>query len=279
VKNPKPQCILQDQAGNKYCALTCGFRGGDCPSEAICTKGVCAYNSTNAVTTILEKQDTQGDHHYEAPPCQDDEVAARLSGGGGALCAAQCGDDGSCSQDFPEDVKNPKPQCILQDQAGNKYCALTCGFRGGDCPSEAICTKGVCAYNSTNAVTTILEKQDADFSQLVCKDRKCSAECETESYSFSDCLPVVGGGSARGASCCDNAACVVQGSDFGLLLDVYQSDDCTGSSQRMKQPVTQCLHTSSGDKKFAKFVCGGNSSSAAAFATELHLQSPTYEYV
>merc|ERR1711988_1608400 len=159
VKNPKPQCALQDQSGGKYCALTCGFRGGDCPSEAICTKGVCAYNSTNAVTTILEKQDTQGDHHYEAPPCQDDEVAARLSGGDGALCAAQCGDDGSCSQDFPEDVQNPKPSCILQDQAGNKYCALTCGFRSdGDCPSGASCTSGVCAYNSDHSTDVNLSE-------------------------------------------------------------------------------------------------------------------------
>jgi cathepsin B len=242
----------------------------------------CGIESGAGAGTIASTivSSAQGDHHYEAPPCQDDEVAARLSGGGGALCAAHCGDDGSCSQDFPEDVQNPQPQCILQDQSGNKYCALTCGFRsGGDCPSGATCTSGVCAYNSTDAATTILEKQDADFSQLVCKDRKCSAECETESYTFSDCLPVVGGGSARGVSCCDNPACVVQGSDFGLQLDVYRSDDCTGSSQRMKQPVTQCLHTSSGDSKFAKFVCGGNYSSAARISSELNLQSPTFEYV
>merc|ERR1711976_840978 len=151
----------------------------------------------------------------------------------------------------------------------------TCGFRsGGDCPSGASCTCGVCAYNSTNVAiaTTVLEKQDADFSQLVCKDRKCSAECETESYTFSDCLPVVGGGSARGVSCCDDASCVVEGTDFGLLLDVYRSDDCTGSSQRMKEPVKECDRTSSGDNKFAKFVCGGNSSSTRPFMTELLLQ-------
>lgn len=114
---------------------------------------------------------------------------------------------------------------------------------------------------------------EADFSQLVCQDRKCASGCETESYTFSDCLPVVGGGSARGVSCCDNTDCVLQGSDFGLVLDVYQSDSCTGSSQRMKQPVKECDHTSSGDKKFAKFVCGGNSTSAMPFTTELHLPS------
>merc|ERR1712070_1053930 len=114
----------------------------------------CGIESGGGAGTIASPMafSAQGDHHYEAPPCQDDEVAARLSGGGGALCAAQCGDDGSCTQDFPEDVQNPKPSCILQDQAGNKYCALTCGFRSdGDCPSGASCTSGVCAYNSDNS--------------------------------------------------------------------------------------------------------------------------------
>merc|ERR1712227_1199116 len=62
--------------------------------------GISASKAVSAIPVA------QGDHHYEAPPCQDDEVVARLSGGGGALCAAHCGDDGSCSQDFPEDVHN-----------------------------------------------------------------------------------------------------------------------------------------------------------------------------
>merc|ERR1712159_233374 len=50
-------------------------------------------------------------HHYEAPPCLDDEIAGDLEGGG-QLCAAECNADGSCIQDFPEDVQNPQPQCI-----------------------------------------------------------------------------------------------------------------------------------------------------------------------
>jgi len=114
---------------------------------------------------------------------------------------------------------------------------------------------------------------DPDFSQLVCNDRKCSSECKPESYTFNDCLPVVGGGSARGVSCCDNTDCTLAGSVFGLMLDVFRSDDCTGASQRMKEPVKECDRTSSGDSKFAKFVCGGNSSSIRPFMTELLLQS------
>merc|ERR1712118_657101 len=88
-------------------------------------------------------------HHYEAPPCQDDEIAGDLEGGG-KLCAPECNADGSCIQDFPEDVQNQKPQCILQDHdTGKSYCGLTCGLLGGDCPSAASCSsplEGVCVY-------------------------------------------------------------------------------------------------------------------------------------
>jgi hypothetical protein len=126
---------------------------------------------------------------------------------------------------------------------------------------------------TTTTTTTRVSLAHVDFSQLVCKDRECSTDCGTESYTFNDCLPVVGGGSARGVTCCDNTDCVLQGFDFGLLLDVYHNDDCTGSSQRMKEPVKECDRTSSGDEKFAKFVCGGNSSLAAPTVIGFHLHS------
>merc|ERR1712139_683140 len=96
-------------------------------------------------------------HHYEAPPCQDDEIAGSLEGGG-QLCAPKCADDGSCNQDFPEDVQNPKPQCILQDQSGGQYCALSCGLLGGDCPSAASCSsplEGVCVYPESTAANSV----------------------------------------------------------------------------------------------------------------------------
>lgn len=153
-----------------------------------------------------------------------------------------------------------------------------CGIESGISASKAVgaipVPQGDHHYEAPTEETVVIASAGPDFSQLVCEDRQCSAKCETESYTFSDCLPVVGGGSARGVSCCDNKDCVLAGSDFGLVLDVYRSDSCTGSSRRMKQPVTECDRTSSGDQKFAKFVCGGvNSSLAAPIATELHLQS------
>merc|ERR1712048_1485023 len=107
-----------------------------------------------------------GQHHYGAPPCMDDEIAGDLEGGG-SLCAAECNADGSCNTDFPEDMSDPEPQCILQDQdTGKQYCGLTCGLLGGDCPSAAQCSspiEGVCVYNSqaVNGVSMKMKKSIA----------------------------------------------------------------------------------------------------------------------
>merc|ERR1711967_39064 len=100
-------------------------------------------------------------HHYEAPPCQDDGIAGQLEGGG-SLCAPKCADDGSCNTDFPEDVSNPQPQCVLQDQSGGQYCALTCGLLGGNCPSAAKCSSaltGVCVYPDATVQTVGMSLQ------------------------------------------------------------------------------------------------------------------------
>merc|ERR1711861_55972 len=82
--------------------------------------------------------------------------------GGGKLCAAPCADDGSCPQDFPEDMSNPQPQCILQDQdTGAQYCGLSCGIIGGDCPSAASCSSplaGVCVYPDGSKVKGVSMK-------------------------------------------------------------------------------------------------------------------------
>jgi KDEL-tailed cysteine endopeptidase len=94
-------------------------------------------------------------HHYGAPPCLPDEIEGEFEGGG-KLCAAPCDASGACSQDFPEDMSNPQPQCILQDQdTGDQYCGLACGLLGGDCPSAASCSsplEGVCVYPDGTAV-------------------------------------------------------------------------------------------------------------------------------
>jgi hypothetical protein len=101
-----------------------------------------------------------GQHHYGAPPCLDDEIAGDLEGGG-SLCAAECDASGGCSTDFPEDMSNPQPQCILQDQdTGKQYCGLTCGLMGGDCPSAASCSSplvGVCVYPSGKTVGATMQ--------------------------------------------------------------------------------------------------------------------------
>merc|ERR1712167_136140 len=103
-------------------------------------------------------------HHYEAPPCLDDEIAGDLEGGG-QLCAAECNADGICIQDFPEDVQNPMPQCILQDQdTGKQYCGLTCGLLGGDCPAAASCSsplEGVCVYPSGKTVGAVMKMKSS----------------------------------------------------------------------------------------------------------------------
>merc|ERR1712151_375766 len=100
--------------------------------------------------------------HYEKPPCQADELQGQLQGADGTLCAPKCDAQGSCPTDspanpWPEKVR-AKPKCILQDQKGGKYCALTCEAVG--CPTGAKCAMvavitGVCVYPNgtmTNAV-------------------------------------------------------------------------------------------------------------------------------
>merc|ERR1712232_305572 len=91
-----------------------------------------------------------GQHHYGEPPCMSDEMAGQLQGGG-VLCAPKCDASGGCTTDVDPSCTKPKPQCVLQDQSGDKYCALTCGFLKGNCPSGAKCSSpisGVCTYPS-----------------------------------------------------------------------------------------------------------------------------------
>jgi cathepsin B len=85
--------------------------------------------------------------HYEKPPCASDEVQAQIQGISGSLCAPKC-TGSTCPSDKPS--CRASPQCALQDQSGNKYCALMCGMDSG-CPTGAKCGKpgglvGVCYY-------------------------------------------------------------------------------------------------------------------------------------
>jgi len=88
--------------------------------------------------------------HYEKPPCQSDETEASVQGANGEVCAPKCDSSGQCPTDVPPGTTD-KPQCILQDQSGNKYCALTCIL--GGCPTGAHCAHvggimGICVYPS-----------------------------------------------------------------------------------------------------------------------------------
>merc|ERR1719393_624901 len=74
--------------------------------------------------------------HYEKPPCQSDETQASVQGANGDVCAPKCDASGTCPTDVPAGTTD-KPQCVLQDQSGNKYCALACIL--GDCPTGAKC--------------------------------------------------------------------------------------------------------------------------------------------
>merc|ERR1712137_316384 len=92
--------------------------------------------------------------HYEKPPCQSDESEASVQGANGEVCAPKCDASGSCPTDVPAGTTDT-PQCVLQDQSGDKYCALTCLF--GGCPTGAKCAHiggimGICVYPSGDHV-------------------------------------------------------------------------------------------------------------------------------
>jgi len=105
---------------------------------------------------------TPGQPHYEKPPCQQGEAKASVQGTSGSLCAPPCDASGSCPTDKPKDV-TATPQCILKDQSGNQYCALTCAkddecdAAGGSKCSIVQPGKGVCTYSgSSNFMMTPL---------------------------------------------------------------------------------------------------------------------------
>merc|ERR1712193_519383 len=100
------------------------------------------------------------------------------------------GASGSCPTDVPAGTTD-KPQCILQDQSGDKYCALTCIF--GGCPTGAKCAHvggimGICVYPSDKSVPDVtlhkikstmnpVQKVEAEFERWMSKwNKKYSLE-------------------------------------------------------------------------------------------------------
>merc|ERR1712073_194885 len=114
--------------------------------------------------------------HYEEPPCQSDEVEARIRGLNGVICAPECsGDSGSCPTDVPAGTA-AQPQCVLRTSSGSQYCALVC-FGDSECPKDASCAQtdaneqGLCVYpddmaspgTSTLFASTSAKKTDNVF--------------------------------------------------------------------------------------------------------------------
>merc|ERR1712224_544958 len=106
--------------------------------------------------------------HYEKPPCQSGETEASVQGADGDVCAPKCDASGECPTDVPSGTTD-KPQCVLQDQSGGKYCALTCIL--GGCPDGAKCAHiggimGICVYpesetSATKKMLSSIPKDDA----------------------------------------------------------------------------------------------------------------------
>jgi len=108
--------------------------------------------------------------HYEHPPCQADEVAARVQGADGALCAPPCTGSSGCPADVPAGTK-ATPQCVLQDSSsGSKYCALTCAS-DAECPAGAKCDSlgftGLCVYPDAADKATLSLEPPAEAALVV----------------------------------------------------------------------------------------------------------------
>ena len=97
--------------------------------------------------------------HYEDPfktQCQSGEVNITITGIPGSICTPRCDEQGQCPTDLCQGV-TATPTCALQDQQGNKYCALICNPGAGKpdkCATDehmachAISGTGVCTWYS-----------------------------------------------------------------------------------------------------------------------------------
>ena len=98
--------------------------------------------------------------HFEDPfqpaGCQAGEVNITITGITGSMCTPKCDATGQCPTDVCEGTV-ATPTCALQDQSGNKYCALICDpskKNGTACSHDEhmachpISGTGVCTYYS-----------------------------------------------------------------------------------------------------------------------------------
>jgi len=127
--------------------------------------------------------------HYEEPPCQSDEVEARIQGLDGVLCAPPCSgedddhddhddddtihDNASCPTDVPAGTK-AQPQCVLRSPGGSTYCALVCQD-DSECPKNVSCGQtgqgqGLCVYpdeRASSGVSIVLATSSAEKAEAL----------------------------------------------------------------------------------------------------------------
>jgi hypothetical protein len=116
--------------------------------------GICGINMEPSYPTATAAmvEETAGASHYEAPPCQSDEVQVTITGISGTFCSPKCSTFKPCPTDVPTGT-TAKPECVLEAQGHSSptNCALICspGASAG-CPSGATCQPiqgtGVCTY-------------------------------------------------------------------------------------------------------------------------------------
>ena len=96
---------------------------------------VCSCVELTLVPTVFQAM-----MHYGNPArgCRSDEVSGSIQGANGDCCLPRATNN-VCPTDVPQGT-TAKPFAVVQDQSGNRYCALICsGMATGTCPSGASC--------------------------------------------------------------------------------------------------------------------------------------------
>ena len=133
----------------------------------ICNSSGVTVRKTERVMTTLMPEFVQhaaaSGSHYEDPKpngCLADELDIQIQGLAGDFCTPKCTGvfKTKCPTDVPAGI-TAKPQCALQDESGEKYCALMCSpsnnetsLRAGDAQCgkascKALQSVGVCTYD------------------------------------------------------------------------------------------------------------------------------------
>ena len=119
---------------------------------------LCVLSSAHSIKTLQPLPEVFGlranTNHYGNPAagCMPDEVAVKIQGVDGGICAPSCSGS-SCPTDVPAGC-TAQPQCALQDGATHKrYCAVICNHQS-NCGEGASCKMigfvGICTYDMSD---------------------------------------------------------------------------------------------------------------------------------